>query len=156
STGNRPDLLSIYGIAREVAALYDLPLADVTEGLSPGPVPEGRVEVEIRDFDGCPRYIGRVFRDVSLGQSPVWLRSRLPTAGMRPISIIVDVTNYVMLALGNPLHAFDLAKLHGGRIVVRRAESDESIRTLDGVERKLEPDDLMIADADRSVALAGI
>jgi phenylalanyl-tRNA synthetase beta chain len=156
STGNRPDLLSIYGIAREVAALYDLPLADMTQGLSPGDVPEGQVEVEIRDFAGCPRYIGRVFRDVAVGQSPVWLRARLTNAGMRPISNVVDVTNYVMLALGNPLHAFDLAKLHGGRIVVRPAEAGESIRTLDGVERKLEPDDLMIADADRSVALAGI
>jgi len=156
STGNRPDLLSIYGIAREVAALYDLPLADMTHGLSPGRVPEGQVEVEIRDFAGCPRYIGRVFRDVAVGQSPVWLRARLTNAGMRPISNVVDVTNYVMLALGNPLHAFDLAKLHGGRIVVRPAEAGETIRTLDGIERKLEPDDLMIADADRSVALAGI
>jgi phenylalanyl-tRNA synthetase beta chain len=156
STGNRPDLLSIYGIAREVAALYDLPLADLTQGLSPGPVPGGRVEIDVRDFHGCPRYIGRVFRNVALGQSPIWLRARLTNAGMRPISNVVDVTNYVMLALGNPLHAFDLAKLHGGRIVVRRAEPGETIRTLDGVERKLEPDDLMIADVDRSVALAGI
>jgi phenylalanyl-tRNA synthetase beta chain len=156
STGNRPDLLSIYGIAREVAALYDLPLADMAQGVSLGHVPEGQVEVEIHDFAGCPRYIGRVFRDVAVGQSPVWLRARLTNAGMRPISNVVDVTNYVMLALGNPLHAFDLAKLHGGRIVVRRAGAGETIRTLDGVERKLEPDDLMIADADRSVALAGI
>jgi phenylalanyl-tRNA synthetase beta chain len=156
STGNRPDLLSIYGVARELAALYDLALADMTQGLSPGPVPEGHVEIEVRDFDGCPRYIGRVFRDVSVGQSPVWLRARLTNAGMRPISNVVDVTNYVMLALGNPLHAFDLATLHGGRIVVRLAEPGETLRTLDGVERKLEPGDLMIADADRSVALAGI
>ena len=156
STGNRPDLLSVYGIAREVAALYDLPLGDMARGLSPGQVPEGQVDVEIRDFSGCPRYIGRVFRDVAVGQSPVWLRARLTNAGMRPISNVVDVTNYVMLALGNPLHAFDLAKLHGGRIVVRRAAAGETIRTLDGVERTLEPDDLMIADADRSVALAGI
>jgi len=156
STGNRPDLLSVYGVAREVAALYDLPLADMTQGLSLGPVPEGPVGVEIRDFDGCPRYIGRVFRDVAVGQSPVWLRARLANAGMRPISNVVDVTNYAMLALGNPLHAFDLATLHGERIVVRLAEPGETIRTLDGVDRKLEPDDLMIADADRSVALAGI
>jgi phenylalanyl-tRNA synthetase beta chain len=156
STGNRPDLLSVYGVAREVAALYDLPLADMTQGLSLGPVPEGSVGVEIRDFDGCPRYIGRVFRDVAVGQSPVWLRARLANAGMRPISNVVDVTNYAMLALGNPLHAFDLATLHGERIVVRLAEPGETIRTLDGVDRKLEPDDLMIADADRSVALAGI
>ena len=156
STGNRPDLLSIYGLAREVAALYDLSLSAMPGGQSPGPVPDGQVEVQVDDFAGCPRYIGRVFRDVSLGQSPVWLRARLTNAGMRPISNVVDVTNYVMLALGNPLHAFDLAKLAGGRIVVRRAQPGETIRTLDGVDRKLEPDDLMIADAERSVALAGI
>ena len=155
STGNRPDLLSVYGIAREVAALYDLELQP-WPGTVPGPVPEGQVEIEVLDFERCPRYIGRVFRDVQIGPAPVWLRARLTNAGMRPISNVVDVTNYVMLALGNPLHAFDLAKLHGGRIVVRLAEPGETIRTLDGVDRELEPDDLMIADADRSVALAGI
>ncbi|HZE29028.1 MAG TPA: phenylalanine--tRNA ligase subunit beta, partial [Gaiellaceae bacterium] len=156
STGNRPDLLSIYGLAREIAALYDLPLSAMTQGQTPGPVPSGQVDVTVEDFEGCPRYIGRVFRDVSVGQSTVWLRARLTNAGMRPISNVVDVTNYVMLALGNPLHAFDLAKLRGGRIVVRRARPGETIRTLDGIERKLEPEDLMIADAERSVALAGI
>ena len=155
STGNRPDLLSVYGVAREVAALYDVPLAPVP-GSDPGPRPSGTVDVAVEDFAGCPRYIGRLFRDVRVGPSPLWMRARLTNAGMRPISNVVDVTNYVMLALGNPLHAFDLATLHGGRIVVRRAEPGETIRTLDGVDRKLEPDDLMIADADRSVALAGI
>jgi phenylalanyl-tRNA synthetase beta chain len=155
STGNRPDLLSIYGIAREVAALYDLELRP-WPGTDPGPVSDGQVAVEVLDFEHCPRYIGRVFRDVQIGASPVFLRARLTNAGMRPISNVVDVTNYVMLALGNPLHAFDLATLHGGRIVVRLAEPGEMLRTLDGVDRKLEPDDLMIADADRAVALAGI
>jgi phenylalanyl-tRNA synthetase beta chain len=155
STGNRPDLLSIYGLAREVAALYDLPLGP-WPGSDPGPVPDGQVEIQVDDLAGCPRYIGRVFRDVSVGQSPIWLRARLTNAGMRPISNVVDVTNYVMLALGNPLHAFDLAKLAGRRIVVRRAQPGETIRTLDGVERKLEPADLMITDGERSVALAGI
>jgi phenylalanyl-tRNA synthetase beta chain len=155
STGNRPDLLSVYGIAREVAALYDLPLSPFP-GTVPGTGPKERVEIEVRDFERCPRYIGRVFRDVQVGPSPVWLRARLTNAGMRPISNVVDVTNYVMLALGNPLHAFDLATIDGGRIVVRLAEPGETLRTLDGVDRKLEPDDLMIADADRSVALAGI
>jgi phenylalanyl-tRNA synthetase beta chain len=155
STGNRPDLLSIYGIAREVAALYDLELGP-PPGSDPGQVPRGQVDVTVEDFEGCPRYIGRVFEDVAIGPSPVWLKARLLNAGMRPISNVVDVTNYVMLALGNPLHAFDLASLHGGRIVVRRAHAGETIHTLDGVERRLEPDDLMIADADRSVALAGI
>src|SRR6187200_428454 len=106
STGNRPDLLSIYGIAREIAALYDLSLSDLS-GSDPGQVPNGKVEVEIDDFAGCPRYIGRLFEDVRIGPSPIWLRARIDAAGMRPISNVVDVTNYVMLALGNPLHAFD-------------------------------------------------
>jgi phenylalanyl-tRNA synthetase beta chain len=156
STGNRPDLLSIYGLAREVAALYDLPLSAMAQGQSLGPVPSGQVDVTVEDFGGCPRYVARVFADVSVGSSPVWLRARLTNAGMRPISNVVDATNYVMLALGNPLHAFDLAKLAGRRIVVRRAHPGETIRTLDGVDRPLEPEDLMIADAERSVALAGI
>ena len=114
------------------------------------------VNVEIEDFEGCPRYIGRLFRDATIAPSPLWLKARLLAAGMRPISNVVDVTNYVMLALGNPLHAFDFAKLAGGRIVVRRAHAGEKLRTLDGVERELEPYDLMIADGERSVALAGI
>ena len=145
ATGNRPDLLSIYGLAREIAALYELELGPVP-GTDPGPGPNETVEITVEDFAGCPRYIGRAFRDVAIGPSPVWLRARLSNAGMRPISNVVDVTNYVMLALGNPLHAFDQAKLRGG-IVVRRARPGETIRTLDGVERKLEPEDLMIADA---------
>jgi phenylalanyl-tRNA synthetase beta chain len=155
STGNRPDLLSIYGLAREVAALYEVELAPIP-GTDPEPHADETVDVTVEDFAGCPRYIGRLFRDVTVGPSPVWLKARLLNAGMRPISNVVDMTNYVMLALGNPLHAFDLATLHGGRIVVRRARPGETIRTLDGVERRLEPEDLMIADADRSVALAGI
>jgi phenylalanyl-tRNA synthetase beta chain len=155
STGNRPDLLSIYGIAREVAALYDLSLSDMS-GSDPGQVPNGQVDVQIEDFEGCPRYVGRLFEDVSIGPSPVWLRGRIHATGMRPISNVVDVTNYVMLALGNPLHAFDYTTLRGGRIIVRRAQPGERLRTLDGIDRDLTPDDLMIADAERSVALAGI
>jgi phenylalanyl-tRNA synthetase beta chain len=154
-TGNRPDLLAVYGIAREVAALYDLELAQ-PPGVDPQPHADDPVEVEVEDPEGSPRYIGRLFRDVSVGQSPVWLKARLVAAGLRPISNVVDVTNYVMHGLGNPLHAFDFAKLHGGRIVVRRARPGETLRTLDGVERQLEPADLMIADADRAIALAGI
>jgi phenylalanyl-tRNA synthetase beta chain len=152
---NRPDLLAVYGIAREVAALYDLELA-APAGVASEPATGESVDVRIDDVEGCPRYIGRLFRDVSIGPSPVWLKTRLLAAGMRPISNVVDVTNYVMLALGNPLHAFDFAKLAGGRIVVRRAREGEKLRTLDGVDRDLEPVDLMIADADRAIALAGI
>ena len=152
---NRPDLLAVYGIAREVAALYDLELAP-PPGVDPDPEADEPLEVTIEDFEACPRYVGRLFRGVTIGPSPVWLRARLLAAGMRPISNVVDITNYVMLALGNPLHAFDYANLAGGRIVVRRARDGEKLRTLDGVERELEPYDLMIADADHSVALAGI
>ena len=155
STGNRPDLQSIYGIAREVEALYDLPLADMP-GDRPQPRPAETVEITIEDFAGCPRYIGRRFEGVAIGPSPVWLRARLFAAGMRPISNVVDVTNYVMLALGSPLHAFDSTTLHEQRIVVRRATPGEKLRTLDGVERELDPTDLVIADADRPVAIAGI
>ena len=155
ATGNRPDLLSVYGIAREVAALYDLPLRP-WPGSDPGPVPKERVLIEIDDLDACPRYVGRLFRGVALGPSPVWMKQRLLAAGMRPISNVVDVTNYVMLALGNPLHAFDYDTLAGKRIVVRRARPGELLRTLDGMVRTLEPTDLMIADEARSVALAGI
>ena len=155
STGNRPDLLSVYGIAREVAALYDLPLAP-QPGSAPIELPAATVDVRIDDLAGCPRYIGRLFEGIAIASSPVWLKARLLAAGMRPISNVVDVTNYVMLALGNPLHAFDETTLHGGRIVVRRAHEGERLRTLDGVERDLTTSDLMIADGERSVALAGI
>jgi phenylalanyl-tRNA synthetase beta chain len=156
STGNRPDLLSIHGIAREVAAMYDLPLSDMSRGPSPGHVPNGRVSLDVQDFHGCPRYVGRLFENVAIAPSPVWLRARIHAAGMRPISNVVDVTNYVMLALGNPLHAFDFDTLADGRIVVRRAAPGERLRTLDGVDRALTTDDLLIADADRGIALAGI
>ncbi len=155
STGNRPDLLSIYGLAREIAALYDLSLRDLP-GSDPGDVPNRQVPIEIRDFDACPRYVGRLFEDVAIAPSPVWMRARIHAAGMRPISNVVDVTNYVMIALGNPLHAFDYTTLHEGSIVVRRAERGERLRTLDGVDRELTAEDLVIADPDRAVALAGI
>jgi phenylalanyl-tRNA synthetase beta chain len=155
-TGNRPDLLAVYGVAREVAALFDVPLAAMPGGQTPGHVPERQVEVEVEDFEGCPRYIGRLFENVRIEPSPLWLKSRLIAAGMRPIANVVDITNYVMLALGNPLHAFDFETLGGGKIVVRRAQKGETLRTLDGVDRRLEPDDLLIADAERGIALAGI
>jgi phenylalanyl-tRNA synthetase beta chain len=152
---NRPDLLSIYGIAREVAALYDAELAP-PPGEDPERVGDELVDVQVEDLEGCPRYIGRVFRDVRVGPSPPLIKARLTAADMRPISNVVDVTNYVMLALGNPLHAFDQAKLAERRIVVRRARSGEAIQTLDGTLRPLEESDLVIADAARPVAIAGI
>ncbi len=155
STGNRADLLSVYGLARDACAIYDVELTP-----PPGRDPEGageeQVDITIDDYEGCPRYIGRLFRDVQIGPSPPWLRARLTGAGMRPITNVVDITNYVMLALGNPLHAFDYDTLAGPRIVVRRANPRERLRTLDGVDRRLDPRDLLIADAERGIAIAGI
>ena len=155
TTPNRPDLLAVYGIAREVAALFDLELAP-PPGRDPERSGDDLVDIAVDDLDGCPRYIGRLFREVRIGSSPLWLRARLLSAGMRPISNVVDVTNYVMIALGNPLHAFDFNTLAGGRIGVRRARKGEELRTLDGQVRKLDPSDLMITDGERSIALAGI
>src|SRR5829696_3451377 len=152
---NRPDLTSIYGIAREVAALTGAELAP-PPGAEPERAGDEPVDVRIDDLERCPRYIGRLFRDVAVGESPAWLKARLLGAGMRPISNVVDVTNYVMLALGSPLHAFDHATLADGRIVVRRAAPGDTIRTLDGTERALTPEELVIADAERPVAVAGI
>ena len=156
ATGNRPDLQSIYGLAREIATLYDLPLAALSTGLSPAEPPSEPVAIRIDDPARCPRYVGRLFEGATIAPAPQWLRSRLHFAGQRPISNVVDVTNYVMLALGNPLHAFDFAALHGGEIIVRPARRDERLTTLDGVARTLETEDLVIADAERAVALAGI
>ena len=152
---NRPDLTSVYGIAREVAALTGGVLAP-PPGRDPTPEGDDTVDVRVEDLEACPRYLGRIFRGVTAGPSPAWLKARLLAAGMRPISNIVDVTNYVMLALGSPLHAFDLSLLGEGRIVVRRAAAGEKIVTLDGNERELAPADLVIADARRPVAIAGI
>ena len=154
-TGNRPDLLSVYGVAREVAALFDGELAPLP-GADPPSAGTEPVEIRIEDYDGCPRYVGRLFRDVAIGESPVWLKARLRAAGVRSISNVVDVTNYVMLALGSPLHVFDYDTLHGGLVIVRRAHAGEELRTLDGTLRKLLPSDLLIADADRAIAIAGI
>jgi phenylalanyl-tRNA synthetase beta chain len=154
-TGNRPDLLSVYGLAREVAALYGLELAP-PPGREPGSPGDETVDLRVDDPAGCPVYIGRLFRDVAVAPSPPWLKARLVAAGLRPISNVVDVTNYVMHALGSPLHVFDHRKLEDGRIVVRRAAGGEEIVTLDGTPRRLEASDLVIADAEHPVALAAI
>ena len=154
-TINRVDLLSMVGLAREVAALFDGEL-HVPEVDDPPVLDVETVDVTVEDFERCPRYIGRIFRDVSIGPSPQWLRSRLHLADMRSISNVVDVTNYVMHVYGSPLHAFDLTKLAGGKIVVRRARLGEELRTLDGTLRRLDPSDLVIADAEKAIALAAI
>jgi phenylalanyl-tRNA synthetase beta chain len=152
---NRPDLTAIYGIAREVAVVTGGELASLP-GRDPEPAADEPVDVRVEDFDGCPRYVGRLFRGVTVGAAPIWMKARLLGAGMRSISNVVDVTNYVMLALGSPLHAFDVERLAEGRIVVRRAQRGETITTLDGEERPLSDEDLVIADANRPVAVAGI
>jgi phenylalanyl-tRNA synthetase beta chain len=154
-TRNRPDCLSVYGIAREVAALFSADLRPLP-GEDPRLEGEEHPDVIIEDFEGCPRYIGRLFREVRIGPSPPWLKARLTAAGMRPISNVVDVTNYAMLALGNPLHAFDFDTLRGGRIVVRRARPGEEFTSLDGNLRTLDPADLVIADGEGAIAFAGI
>ena len=154
-TPNRVDLLSMVGLAREVAALCDGELLPM--GVEDPPIvhPEW-VEVTVDDPAGCPRYIGRVFKGVQIGPSPIWLRARLHRAEMRAISNVVDITNYVMHVYGSPLHAFDRSLLAGGRIVVRRAHEGEELRTLDGTLRRLDPGDLLITDGEKAVALAAI
>jgi phenylalanyl-tRNA synthetase beta chain len=154
-TVNRVDLLSMVGVAREVATLLGGEL-HLPQPEDPPVVDAEDVDLTIDDLGACPRYIGRVFRDVSIGPSPQWLRSRLFLADMRPISNVVDVTNYVMHVWGSPLHAFDRTKLADGRIVVRHARADEEVRTLDGTLRRLQTDDLLITDGERAVALAAI
>jgi len=154
-TPNRVDLLSMVGIAREVAALCDGELLPVDVEDPPILHPEW-VDVAVDDFAGCPRYIGRVFKGVRVAPSPVWLRVRLHLAGMRAISNVVDVTNYVMHVYGSPLHAFDRSLLAGGRILVRRATDGEELRTLDGTLRRLDGRDLLITDGEKAVALAAI
>jgi len=154
-TPNRVDLLSIVGLAREIATLLDTELLEPDVVDPPILHPEW-VDVVVDDLERCPRYIGRVFRNVTVAQSPMWLRARLHAAGMRSISNVVDVTNYVMQVHGSPLHAFDRALLADGKIVVRRAHDGEELRTLDGTLRRLDSRDLMITDGEKSVALAAI
>ena len=153
-TGNRADLFAVYGAAREVAAVLGGELLPLP-GEEPRRDGDELVGIGIEDPEGCLRFVGRTFRDVAIGESPLWLKGRLRHAGVRAISNVVDVTNYVMLALGSPLHAYDLDLLHGG-LVARRAREGEKVRTLDGVERTLSAEDLVIADGERAVGLAGI
>ena len=160
-TPNRPDLLSHQGIAREVAAAFGVrPKAQTPRVSENGPDATSLARVVVDDPAGCARYTARVVQKVQVGPSPQWLRDRLERIGQRSINNVVDATNYVMFALGQPLHAFDLAKLEAEKgaptIRVRRARPGETLRTLDGVDRTLDPADLVIADASRAVALAGV
>ena len=156
-TPNRPDCLSLLGIAREVAALYGtqvkVPDATLKEI---HPAVEKATSVAVEDLKDCPRYTARILQNVKVGPSPDWMKRRLEAAGVRAINNIVDITNYVMLECGQPLHAFDQKLLAEGRIVVRHPQPGEKIMTLDGVERALEPQMLVIADAAKPMALAGV
>ncbi len=156
-TPNRPDCLSLIGIAREVAALYGTKLRKPELKLAEAGAPvTDLTRVAIEDAEGCPRYTARILTGVKIGPSPAWMQKRLELAGVRAINNIVDITNYVMLECGHPLHAFDQTLLAEGRIVVRRASAGEKMKTLDGIERELTPATLVIADAAQSVALAGV
>ncbi len=156
-TSNRPDLFNIIGITREISAITSqeikFPKPKVIET---GPDIGNFIEVEIVDKDLCKRYGGRVVSNITIKESPYWLQLKLLLMGQRPINNIVDITNFVMLELGEPLHAFDLELISGKKILIRRAQEGEVITTLDGVERKLKRDNLLIADQEKGIALAGI
>ena len=156
-TPNRPDAMSMVGIARDVSAILseklkkpDFNLSEITEKAT------NRVSVSIKNADGCPRYAARVIRNVKMGKSPQWMAERLIAGGFRPINVIVDITNYVLLELGQPLHAFDLSQVKGNRIEVRDSFNDEEFTSLDEKERKLPPTTVMICDAEKPVAIGGI
>ena len=157
-TPNRPDCLSVIGLAREAAATYNVPLTlhePEVKGGGEGSLVE-LLDVETPASDLCPRYTARMVRNVKIGPSPKWMRERLRAMGVRPINNIVDITNYVMLEYGQPMHAFDYRYVKGGHIIVRRAEEGEELTTLDGNVRKLTANMLVIADEHRAVGLAGI
>ena len=154
SITHRPDLWGHRGIAREIAALVKRPMKDFDGSIDEGP--EDPLTVRVADPDLCPRYCAQVFDNIQVETSPLWLKIHLSLVGVRPISNIVDITNFVMLDVGNPLHAFDARFLAGDTIVVRRALENEEISTLDGEQRQLLASDLLIADAERGVALAGV
>ncbi|MGI8750019.1 MAG: phenylalanine--tRNA ligase subunit beta [Thermoleophilaceae bacterium] len=159
-TPNRPDCLSVYGIAREVHAATGAPLAadptDEDVPASGSDRAEEHVAIEIADPEICLRFTGRVFEGVEVGPSPPWLRQRLTAAGQRPISNVVDITNYVMLATGQPLHSFDLDQVRGDRIAVRKARPGERMVTLDDIERQLHPEMALVCDAEGPSGIAGV
>ena len=163
-TANRPDTLSVIGLAREISALYDTPLRGAAalalagaSGLNATPhnSEASGLKVTIEDPALCPRYAAAV-ADITIGPSPAWLAARLTAAGIRSINNIVDITNYVLIETGHPLHAFDLALLEGPHLKIRRAKPGEKVKTLDGQERTLAEDMLVIADASRAQAVAGV
>ena len=156
-TNNRPDCLSVRGLARESACTFHTPLtfAEPAVAAGHGDIHE-KLSVEIKDAELCPRYTARMVKNIKIAPSPKWMRRRLRASGVRPINNIVDITNYVMLEYGQPMHAFDYVCLHDGKIIVRRAEEGESLQTLDGKDHALTPGMLVIADPEGPVGLAGV
>lgn len=156
-TSNRPDCLSVTGLAREAAATYHVPLnlkKPTFQGID-GNI-QDELQVEIQNKEKCPRYAAGIVKNVKIAPSPRWMRERLRASGVRPINNLVDITNYVMLEYGQPMHAFDLRYVKDGKIVVRNAAEGETITTLDGVTRTLSPEMLVIADAEKPIAIAGV
>ena len=156
-TSNRPDCLSVTGLAREAAATYHVPLnlkKPTFQGID-GNIQDA-LQVEIQNKEKCPRYAAGIVKNVKIAPSPRWMRERLRASGVRPINNLVDITNYVMLEYGQPMHAFDLRYVKDGKIVVRNAAKGETITTLDGVTRTLSPEMLVIADAEKPIAVAGV
>ena len=157
-TSNRPDCFSILGIAREAAATYKMPFAypEISVKEEADGRAEDIVKVTIENPELCPRYVARVVKNVKIAPSPRWMRKRLRMAGVRPINNIVDITNYVMLEMGQPMHAFSIETIKDSHIIVRNAKEGETITTLDGVERNLDPSMLVISDPEKAVAIAGV
>ena len=156
-TSNRVDCYSVMGLAREAAATFKKPF------VAPKTAPVGKdgdvndyISVEIKDRDLCKRYCAKVVKNVKIAPSPEWMQRRLAKMGIRPINNLVDITNYVMEEFGQPMHAYDLSTIAGNKIVVRRANDGETFETLDGQERKLDSEMLMICDGEKPVGLAGI
>ena len=156
-TPNRPDCLSVIGLAREAAATFHVPLRlPSEEGKGSGDCVENYLKVSVENAELCKRYCARIVKNVKIGPSPRWMRERLRASGVRPINNVVDITNYVMLEYGQPMHAFDLEYVAGGQIIVRNAKEGEVLTTLEGVEHKLSPEMLVIADQEKPSAVAGV
>ena len=156
-TNNRPDCMNVIGLARETSAVYNVPMRTHTPQVkAQGPNIADLLNVRVEAPDLCPRYTARMVVDVHIGPSPRWIRDRLSASGVRPINNIVDITNYVMLEYGQPMHAFDFSCVEGDTIVVRRAGADATFTTLDGIERRLGENMLVIADENRAVGVAGV
>lgn len=153
-TPNRPDCLGVHGVAREVHAFSGVPLAELER--SSAAAGTETFDIKVEDHELCPRFTARIFRDVKVGPSPLWLKSRLSAAGQRPINNVVDITNYVMLLTSQPMHAFDMDRIRGAKLVIRHAASGEKVTTLDDIERELDDQMLVVCDAEGPSAIAGV